>query len=562
MAQSADDARRWDILWLLLCGLASSLWCVTASGQLSLTADEPAYLEKGVARWRSGSYHEFMAMGTMPLPADVQTLPLYLRERWRGTPYRMDLEDLGRLLPYARAMNLVFWWLLLGYGWLTGRRLAGRWGGRLAVALLAAEPTLLAHAGLATTDIAVTACLLAFAYHFAAGRGANWLRRVGVPAVWFAALLLAKASGLLFGPLAMLVIGWMHLLRERREEGDQSSRTLLRSTFFFHLDCVQIALGGLVLALLYCGSEWHPSTALVEPMSRLPEGPFRWGLAWLIRLPIFSNAAEGLLWQVCHNHEGTVAYLLGEVRPAVWYFFPVALSIKLTLALLLLPLLPALLRPKMQLNWPFLLALALLALSLTYRVQNGVRLVLPLVGVGIVGLSVAIVDAWRGVAPGWRKRVLAVAPALAVGWATWAALAVWPDGLRYTNELWGGTERGYLCLNDSNYDWGQGLKELARWQRRRGLDTLCVWRFGNDPLVVRQRMRELQLETLPLDNPAGLETLVDGRYLAASLLWVHGYCDTPVVRHLRSRQPVARTSTYLIYDFTREKVSEKRLTSR
>ncbi len=155
-----------------------------------------------------------------------------------------------------------------------------------------------------------------------------------------------------------------------------------------------------------------------------------------------------------------------------------------------------------------LLALALLALSLTYRVQNGVRLVLPLVGLGVVGVSASIVQAWRGVVPGWRKAVLLTVPAIAVGWAAWAALAVWPDGLRYTNEMWGGTERGYLCLNDSNYDWGQGLKQLARWQRRRGLETLCVWRFGNDPLVARQRMRELQLEVLPIRDPEDLEALV------------------------------------------------------
>jgi len=547
---------------LLVCVLASSLWCVTASQQLSLTADEPSYLEKGMARWRTGSYREFMAMGTMPLPADVQTLPLYLCERWRGTPFRMDLEDLARLLPYARAMNLLFWWLLLGYGWLIGARLAGRWGGRLAVALLAVEPTLLAYAGLATTDLAISACLLAFAYHFAAGHRAGWLRRVGVPAVWFAALLLAKASGLLFGPVAMLGIGLERFWRKRRANSAQPLRATFRHFALFHLDCAQILLGGLLLALLYCGSEWQPSTALIERAARLPEGPFRWGLSWLMRQPLFSNAAEGLLWQICHNRDSTVAYLLGEVRPAVWYFFPVALSMKLTLSLLALSLLLAFLRPRTLANGPFLLAGLLLALSLTYRVQNGVRLVLPLVALGVVGLSVAVVEAWRGVAPGWRKAVFVALPVLAVGWGTWAALTVWPDGLRYTNELWGGTERGYLCLNDSNYDWGQGLKQLARWQRRRGLDTLCVWRFGNDPLVARQRMRELQLECLPIRTPDDLEALVAGHYLAASILWVHGYCDNPAVHYLRTRQAVARTSTYLIYDFTGDRCGETQLTRR
>src|SRR5437773_11079914 len=101
---------------------------------------------------------------------------------------------------------LFFWYLLLFYARRAGRELAGPWGGRLAVALMACEPSLLAHASLATTDIAVTACLLALAYHFHGGREAGWWRRIAVPAVWFGAAVLAKASGLVFGLLILLVI--------------------------------------------------------------------------------------------------------------------------------------------------------------------------------------------------------------------------------------------------------------------------------------------------------------------------------------------------------------------
>src|SRR5205807_6301382 len=104
------------------------------------------------------------------------------------------------LLPWARTGALLFWWLLLFYAWRAGRLLAGAWAGRLAVALLACEPSLLAHAALATTDIAISACLLALVYQFRAAREpgvtAGWVRRVGVPAFWFGASMLAKASAL------------------------------------------------------------------------------------------------------------------------------------------------------------------------------------------------------------------------------------------------------------------------------------------------------------------------------------------------------------------------------
>src|SRR5947209_1764716 len=152
-----------DAAWFLAWAVVSSAWCVTAASQLSATFDEPTYVQCGLERWRGGSTSGLMRLGTMPLPVDVETLPLYLWERSRGAP----LDPIGRLhqlLPWARASALLFWWLLLFYAWRAARSLGGPWAGRLAVALLACEPTFLANAALATTDVAAAACLLAFAY--------------------------------------------------------------------------------------------------------------------------------------------------------------------------------------------------------------------------------------------------------------------------------------------------------------------------------------------------------------------------------------------------------------
>ena len=118
----------------------------------------------------------------MPLPVDMDTFPLYLWDRWHGI-HLDPANDLEQFLPWQRTGTLVFWWLLLAYARLAGRQLAGVWGGRLAVALLASEPALLAHASLATTDLAVTACLLAFVYHYRTGRGKGWVWRIALPAL-------------------------------------------------------------------------------------------------------------------------------------------------------------------------------------------------------------------------------------------------------------------------------------------------------------------------------------------------------------------------------------------
>ena len=253
-----------DASWFLFWAVLSSAWCVTAAAQLSATFDEPVYVQRGLERWRSGSTSGLMKLGTMPLPIDVETLPLYLWERWQGAP--LDTVDhLYQLLPWARGFALLFWWLLLWYAWLAARSLGGAWAGRLAVALLACEPCFIANASLATTDIAVTACLLALAYHFRAGRDRSWLPRVGWPTLWFAAAVLAKASGLVFGGICLMVIE-----AERRlgtawaVEGKPGWRECWAALWrrpprgTFRGDLLQIVFVGMALVFVYCGSDWQP----------------------------------------------------------------------------------------------------------------------------------------------------------------------------------------------------------------------------------------------------------------------------------------------------------------
>jgi hypothetical protein len=551
MAPKVRRSWVWEGLWFLVWAVASSVWCLSAATQLGATVDEPGYLRAGLERWRKGSYESFMAMGTMPLAADVQTLPLYLRERQKGVPY--NAENLDHLLPRARAATLLFWWLLLGYGWLIGRRLAGPWGGRLAVALLACEPTLLAHAGLATTDLALAACLLALTYHFRIGRESRWPLRVGVPALGFAFALLAKASTLVFGPIILTVVELERLARRGKNEaqGQKSLRGRLAPLGRFAWDLTQVLLVGFVLALLYCGSDGHPTRSLDNYLQRMADGPERSFLTWFVSLPIFSNAAEGIFWQLLHNQEGGAAYLLGKVHPhGCWYYFPVALSMKLSLSLLALLVLLLVVRPRALANWACLAALILLALSVTCRVQIGVRILLPLFALVATGLSAAAVAAWR-YSEGWRRAVLAGATGGVVVWATWSAVSVWPNGLCYTNELWGGTARGYLCLTDSNYDWGQGSKQLGRWQREHGVPNLLIWWFGNDPGFKKLSGQELPLHDLPLQRPTDVLPYVRGHYLAVSLLNLHGPKVTPAALFLRTQRPIGRTATFFIYDFTR-----------
>ncbi len=317
---------------------------------------------------------------------------------------------------------------------------------------------------------------------------------------------------------------------------------------------------------MYCGSDWQPERSFVAWAHGLSDGPLARAAVWTAEhLCVFSNAGEGLVRQVMHNirgHDGV--YLLGQAdRGALWYYYPLALTMKLSPALLALPLLLAVVRPRALANWACLAAAGLLVYTLNCRVQIGVRLVLPLVALGVAGLAGAVVRAAAEATPG-RRRLLAGVAMVGVACTAWAAVVVWPDGLCYTNFLWGGTGRGYLCLSDSNYDWGQGLKELARWKQRHGDHDLDVWYFGTDPAIRDATFRHLPLHTLPVRGPEDVLARVHGHYLAVSTTLLYGGYgpaskNGPVendhrraATFLRACRPVDRTPTFLIFDFRGE----------
>src|SRR5439155_21927326 len=164
-------------------------------------------------------------------------------------------------------------------------------------------------------------------------------------------------------------------------------------------DLFQIGLIGMVLVFVYCGSDWKPQRSFAVWAHGLPEGSPKAVLVWLAEhLRIFSNAGEGLVRQVTHNVRGHGSYLLGQSdRRALWYYFPVALSIKLTIPLLLAPGILAALNWRRRDGRPWygngalLCALVLLLFGLTCRVQIGVRFMFPLIALAVVGLSAVLV---------------------------------------------------------------------------------------------------------------------------------------------------------------------------
>src|SRR5207244_12249111 len=178
-------------------------------------------------------------------------------------------------------------------------------------------------------------------------------------------------------------------------------------------------------------------------------------------------------------------------------------------------------------NWALACALLLFLFGFNCRVQIGIRLVLPCVALAAIGLAAATVHALSQLEDSWKRPALQFATFAGIAWMTTDSLATWPDGLRFVNELWGGRASGYRIVSDSNYDWGQGLPDLGRWQSEHHVSKLDVWYFGTDPALKSQTFHSVPFHTLPIQSPDDVRDRVAGRYLAVgtSVLYAHGLTE-------------------------------------
>jgi hypothetical protein len=548
---------RTEVIWFLACAVLSSIYCVTSASHLGPTVDEPDYVFHGMNRWRTGRHNLFMNGGIMPLPCEVQTLPLYLVERVRGDPFEVT-PDCTSLLPWVRAGNLVFWWMLLAYSGHLGRQLGGPWGGRVAMAWLACEPNLLAHANLATTDLSLAACLVALLAHYRAGRvdaWAKWRWRVGLPLLLAALTFLAKASAVVYVPVVLLAVELERLGRTvlfPMPEDEPAVSFWRRAGAFVHtglLDGVQVVGGGMLLAVLYCGFGSGSAFRGEWAIANQPHGLIGHAL-WQINQYCRSYAIGTLVFQMCHQEQGHGgAFLLGHWHPdGIWHYFPVALLLKIALPLLLGGLTIAVTRPRTLANAVFLAAIMLVLYSLNCRVQIGIRLFLPVIPLLGTAIAAAIVELYHRLPVGWSRGLVRIATASAISWTVIGSATAWPHALCYANEIGGGPSRNHLNLSDSNHDWGQGLPELLAWQLSHANAPLSIWYFGTDPRAKKSPLTPIALGAL---SPDAAREQLKGRYLAVSMSHLYGGAgQCPIGERLRRMQPADRTMTFLIYDFT------------
>ncbi len=150
--------------WLIAIAVARIL---AAWPQIGITYDEPAHLACGIEYLSRHTYqlepqHPPLARAAAafgPFLAGVRPGGHRLYGEPTASPSSIRMDSVRRHLLLDRAGILPFFVLACVVVYLWSRRHFGGGAGALAVALFTLTPPILAHAGLGTTDMALTACL-------------------------------------------------------------------------------------------------------------------------------------------------------------------------------------------------------------------------------------------------------------------------------------------------------------------------------------------------------------------------------------------------------------------
>ena len=531
-------APRWCGPAVVLAALVGLGLMADSLRQSSATYDEVAYLRVAARWWRTGDQDEITRMGSPLTFWKLQQVPVLWALDLIGSREMVDrpIDHQRALLPIVRLWSLLIWLVALGLTSFWSRLLYGPRAMAFAAWLFTLSPNLLAHGSLATMELPLLACttgmfLLFWKFLQTGDRRFFWVTAVLGGLSWS-----CKFTTVLIPPILALV-WWIDIcpskltlsLREwvpdGRVRGFVFDKTTTPGPIRLVLTIAARMTGFLAVMILanlvVTGFSLLPISPTVGAHPTI-EGRFGMGigpyLQRAIEIPIPRDWV-GFLTQIRHQRSGGPSYLFGERRMTGWWsYYFVTLAVKTPLALWMLVASRVALgrRAKSSGRAGMLPGIVVIFLAITAAGSSrnyGIRYLLPmapLVIVWVSGLAEAGTWARRAAVIGLAGQALAVA-------------TIHPFELSYFNVLAGGPAGGRHILADSNLDWGQGAKPLARLQRAHPeFRDLTIYYFGDtDPAhhgVVGRRF-VIDAGAVHRDLPPMLSA--DTEYLAvsASLQW-------------------------------------------
>ncbi len=539
--------RRAHLFALLALSSIAAVRIVLTYGALSHTWDEGVHIATGMEWLERGKYtfetlHPPLARVTVALgpylagvrlsgggTAENHALQvLYDQERYS---HNLRLARLGVLPFFLLAIGVVWAWCVMLFG-----RAAAFWG----VLLFTTLPPVLAHAGLATTDMALAATLVGALLAFVRWLDRPTLSHSVLLGAATAAAVLSKFSALLFLPACVAaLLGWRWLVR-RSTTARQEIAGLRQGK-------------GVAAALLTaCLVTWAGYRFSFQPLSAASERPhpvldrflggnktvhdlaYRMAESLPVPAPELFSGMNDMRRRI---YARNVSYLLGQAYLAGRLtFFPVVLAVKTPLPFLLLTLVAAIglgRRVARERAWeplaPMVAAAAILLVCLPSRINLGVRHILPMYPLFAIVAGYGAACLWNSS----RRRILARgALSVLLLWQVVSSVRIHPDYLAYFNELAG--HHPERILVDSDLDWGQDLLRLSDELHRRGIDSVSIAYYGRADLSRHDlpSYRPLTLYQPTIGWIAISETLLkigEGRPPYRGYAWLEAYQPVALV---------------------------------
>ncbi len=502
---------------ILLTALACGRVALTYQ-HLSQVYDEPFHALRGM-QWHSGN--RYIHSEHPPLGPAVQAFFPYVTgvsfedtgsKREDGNKILYSAENYIDRLMLFRSGNLLFLilgcWALFFYAW----NLAQPSLGAFAVFFFTMSPPVLAHAGLATTDLPI--CVTLLIAIMAAGKAVTKpsYRKSAIAGLACGLAFTSKFSAFLFAPVSLIVV-----LTVRGIGAGGIPK--------FHIACRHVAtmvvLCFAFIWLMYGFTVGRLGSVQIKEYSFSGFAPGFEGLQ--VPAPEF---VAGIVWSKAKVEAGHGHYFFGKTeKRGNWAFFPAALAVKTPVLILLLDILGicACLSEYLKCGSsrcfePIVIALAMLLCVLPFPVNIGVRHVLPiypfLAVIAAKGFMCLLHYKWFHVRYCISLSIIC--------YLVLDSLMVHPHYISYFNEI--GRLYSKPILIDSDLDWGQGIIELKRACEKHNIRALRLFYFGT---------AEVERHGLPLSQ----ETNLEPDWVAISLMRL--YLD-PNLREYTNRQPDAK----------------------
>ena len=409
-----------------------------------------------------------------------------------------------RLSPDALLMTVGVWkaalyvpFVAIAFAWC--RSLYGTPSGWMAATLLVFEPNFAAQVHTAGLDVLAVEMIVITCYaawRFARGRLTWWL--VAMAAAGAVAMSVKHTALILPGALTvyLLIEAWtrgrpmLNVNAWRMRVRWAALAAVVWAGALWAMTAFDVSIPAEV-----GGDYWHP-----------PKDAAGWRhtLAHVVEVQLTRHLPAGqyigsVFSGLKHNAVGHWAYLLGEQRlRGWWYYFPVVASFKVPVGVLTL------------------LGLGVFSLKYVRPRAGELALVVPLLAWGALLFVTNINIGFRHALPAYTFALLLATRTALPASPRWLRTAAWVGvaaaalhGLSYHPNYHAyfnlPRQRPYLDVNDSNVDWGQAIKPIARWLDEKhesiGDRPVHLRTFGDDNGVIAAWHLGHRVSRLEIESP-------------------------------------------------------------